>query len=236
MKTRLDKALHDNGFGTRSSIKKMLQKRKLLVNGTRITDGSFKIEETDEISIEDKILELKKYIYIMLNKKKGYVTSTKDPKYKTVMELLPSNWSNKGIFPVGRLDIDTEGLLILTNDGVLAHKVISPKYKIIKQYYVHVKREIDKEEFKKIKDKFNNGILFKNGYKCLPATIEQKNEGYIVGIGEGKYHQVKKMFLNVDNEVTYLKRIAIGGLNLDSSLKLGESRELTKEEIEKIFK
>ena len=236
MKMRLDKVLHDNGFGTRSSIKKMLHKKECYVNGKRIIDGSFKIEDRDEIYIEGEVLDLKKYIYLMLNKAKGFVTSTKDPEYKTVMELLPCKWASRALFPVGRLDMDTEGLLILTNDGFFAHKVISPKYNIVKRYYVNLQREFDDEEFKEVVKSFANGIVFKNGYKCLSAMVERhKNGGYVVGISEGKYHQVKKMFLCVNNEVTYLKRISIGGLTLDEDLEVGKTRELTKEEVEAVF-
>lgn len=236
MKMRLDKVLHDNGFGTRSSIKKMLHKKECLVNGVRIIDGSFKVEDSDEVCIEGEILSLKKYIYIMLNKAKGYVTSTKDPEYKTVMELLPSKWANRDLFPVGRLDIDTEGLLILTNDGIFAHKVISPKYNIVKRYYVRLKRDFTNEEFEEVKKSFASGVVFKNGYKCLPATVVAcEKDGYIVGISEGKYHQVKKMFLCVDNEVIYLKRISIGDLILDENLEVGKTKELTKEEVDSVF-
>ena len=236
MKMRLDKLLHDNGFGTRSSIKKMLHKKECLVNGSRIIEGSFKVEDSDEICIEGEVLDLKKYVYIMLNKASGYVSSTKDPEYKTVMELLPSKWASRSLFPVGRLDIDTEGLLILTNDGVFAHKVISPKYNIVKNYYVKLQREFDDDEFESVKKSFATGVVFKNGYKCLPATVSRYDSaGYVVGISEGKYHQVKKMFLCVNNEVVYLKRISIGGLILDESLKIGEARELTKEEVEAVF-
>ena len=236
MKMRLDKVLHDNGFGTRSSIKKMLHKKECYVNGVRIIDSSFKIEDCDEVCIEGEVINLKKYIYIMLNKASGYVTSTKDPEYKTVMELLPQKWASRNLFPVGRLDIDTEGLLILTNDGIFAHKVISPKYNIVKKYYVRLKREFDEEEFEQVRKNFTSGIVFKNGYKCLPATLERhEKDGYVVGISEGKYHQVKKMFLCVNNEVVYLKRISIGGLILDETLGIGKTRELTKEEVESVF-
>lgn len=236
MKMRLDKVLHDNGFGTRSSIKKMLHKKECYVNGVRIIDGNFKIDDCDEVCIEGEVINLKKYIYIMLNKASGYVTSTKDPEYKTVMELLPQKWASRNLFPVGRLDIDTEGLLILTNDGIFAHKVISPKYNIVKKYYVRLKREFDEEEFEQVRKNFTSGIVFKNGYKCLPATLERhEKDGYVVGISEGKYHQVKKMFLCVNNEVVYLKRISIGGLILDETLGIGKTRELTKEEVESVF-
>lgn len=236
MKMRLDKVLHDNGFGTRSSIKKMLHKKECYVNGVRIIDGNFKIDDCDEVCIEGEVINLKKYIYIMLNKASGYVTSTKDPEYKTVMELLPQKWASRNLFPVGRLDIDTEGLLILTNDGIFAHKVISPKYNIVKKYYVRLKREFDEEEFEQVRKNFTSGIVFKNGYKCLPAKLERhEKDGYVVGISEGKYHQVKKMFLCVNNEVVYLKRISIGGLILDETLGIGKTRELTKEEVESVF-
>lgn len=257
MKIRLDKALHDAGFGTRSSIKKMLHNKVCTVNEVRVFDGSYKIEESDVIAISGKVISLKKHIYLMLNKKAGYITSTKDPKDKTIMELLPDEWKNRGLFPVGRLDIDTEGLIILTNDGIFAHKVISPKYKIVKKYFVLLREEIKKEEFEDIKNLFFEGLLLKNGYKCLSATIEPaiieldskmfkslnlsnigKNtisKGYVVGISEGKYHQVKKMFLSVGNEVIYLKRIAIGNLLLDDNLKTGEIREMDEYEVLNVF-
>lgn len=214
----------------------MLHKKECYVNGVRIIDGSFKIEDSDEVCIEGEVINLKKYIYVMLNKASGYVTSTKDPEYKTVMELLPQKWASRNLFPVGRLDIDTEGLLILTNDGIFAHKVISPKYNIVKKYYVRLKREFDEEEFEQVRKNFTSGIVFKNGYKCLPATLERhEKDGYVVGISEGKYHQVKKMLLCVNNEVVYLKRISIGGLILDETLGIGKTRELTKEEVESVF-
>lgn len=236
MKMRLDKVLHDNGFGTRSSIKKMLHKKECYVNGKRVIDGSLKIEDCDEVCIEGEILDLKKYIYIVLNKASGYITSTKDPEYKTVMELLPPKWANRGLFPVGRLDIDTEGLLILTNDGIFAHKVISPKYNIVKKYYAKLRKEFSDKEFEEVKKNFAKGVVFKNGYKCLPATLEQHEKGgYVIGISEGKYHQVKKMFLCVNNEVVYLRRISIGGLILDETLEVGKTRELTKGEVDSVF-
>ena len=257
MKIRLDKALHDAGFGTRSSIKKMLHNKICTVNGIKVLDSSYKIEEDDIVTISGKVVNLKKHVYIMLNKKSGYITSTKDPKDKTIMELLPLEWKNRGLFPVGRLDIDTEGLLILTNDGIFAHKVISPKYEIVKKYLVVLREEIRSSDFEDVKNLFSKGLVLKNGYKCLPATIEpvmtelvgislanleldiKEKDGlpkwYIVGITEGKYHQVKKMFLSIGNEVLYLKRIAIGGLFLDEGLKTGEIREMNEEEVLSVF-
>ena len=257
MKIRLDKALHDAGYGTRSCIKKMLHNKICTVNEKRVLDGSYKIEENDIVTISGKVVNLKKHVYLMLNKRCGYITSTKDPKDKTIMELLPLEWKNRGLFPVGRLDIDTEGLLILTNDGVFAHKVISPKYKIVKKYFVLLREEIKKADFENVKQLFSEGLILKNGYKCLPATIEPVtmeissivsanielatkgavglSKRYIVGITEGKYHQVKKMFLSIGNEVMYLKRIAIGALFLDGNLKTGGVREMNEDEVLSIF-
>ena len=254
---RLDKALHDAGFGTRSSIKKMLHNKICTVNEIRVFDGSYKIEESDVVTISGKTINLKKHVYLMLNKSRGYITSTKDPKDKTIMELLPIEWKHRGLFPVGRLDIDTEGLLILTNDGIFAHKVISPKYKIVKKYFVLLKEEIKKDHFEDIKRLFSEGLVLKNGYKCQSATIEpaiiepvpivsagnelatmekaELSKGYLVGITEGKYHQVKKMFLSIANEVIYLKGVAIGKLLLDDSLKTGEVREMNEDEVLRVF-
>jgi len=234
MKTRLDKALHDAGFGTRRSIKKMLHKRLCTVNGKIIIDASYKVEDEDEIAISGKKIVLKKYIYIILNKRAGYVSSRREDSKKTIMELLPNMWQNMKIFPVGRLDIDTEGLIILTNDGLYAHKVISPKYNVIKKYYVKLKEKL--KDFDDVKKKFEAGLILKNGYKCLPSSIEKKDDDeLIVGLREGKYHQVKKMFLAIENEVVYLKRISIGSLLLDEYLKTGESKEISPEEAHKVF-
>lgn len=231
---RLDKALHNVGFGSRRSIKKMLHKRLCTVNGKIVIDSSYKVEERDELAIAGNVIVLKKYVYIMLNKKAGYVSSTKEYSKKTIIELLPSTWGLLKIFPVGRLDIDTEGLIILTNNGLYAHKVISPKYNVVKKYYVRLKEKL--KDFDDIKKKFGDGLTLKNGYKCLPSTIEKREEDVaIVGLREGKYHQIKKMFLALGNEVVYLKRISIGSLLLDDRLALGESKEISEEEAEKVF-
>nr|WP_276939592.1 16S rRNA pseudouridine(516) synthase [Helcococcus sueciensis] len=164
----------------------------------------------------------------MLNKPQGVISATKDYS-KTVIDLLEEKYQNKDIFPVGRLDKDTEGFLLLTNDGKLAHELLSPKKKVNKKYFARVEKGLKKEDIQV----FENGVyLDKENYLTKPAKLEilSDNEAYIT-IQEGKYHQVKRMFHAVDNSVIYLKRISMGELSLDENLKLGEYRELTDEEI-----
>lgn len=243
MKNRLDKILADNGWGSRRDIKRILREREFAVNGVTRTDPAFKADvETDVITLRGEIVILRVFSYLMLNKCAGVVTSTSDPVNRTVMDLLDAPWSSMGLFPVGRLDVDTEGLLILTNDGPLTHRITSPKSGCEKTYFARLRDPVDDASLAEYRRRFREGIIFHDGYTCLPAEIERATAGETgscgnesrevrVVIREGKYHQVKKMLKVVGNEVAYLKRIAMGRLSLDPELPAGRYRELTQAEI-----
>lgn len=228
---RIDKILANMGIGTRKEVKKLTRKGAVKVNGEVVLDSDFKIdEENDEITVFDQPLVYRKYVYLMLNKPSGYVSATTDNRYPTVIDLVDDFYSNYDMFPVGRLDVDTEGLLVLTNDGNLAHKVLSPKNKVPKRYYVETQREVTNEDIKLLESPMDLG-----DFVTAPAKVEYTDGGVIISINEGKFHQVKRMFEKTDNLVTYLKRISMGDLLLDESLALGETRELTDIEVEALL-
>ena len=233
---RLDKYLANSGVGTRKEIKEFLKKRKIKVNDKIVINGSIKIKEyEDVIKYEDNIVEYKPFVYIMLNKPSGVISATEDKQHKTVIDILDNNYRTYDIFPVGRLDIDTEGLLLLTNDGQLSHNLLSPNKHVDKKYYVELKTEITAEMIEKLE----NGIKLEENFVTKNAKVEMlKNENNLkkvfITITEGKFHQVKRMFKAVNNEVLYLKRIQMGNLTLDDKLGLGEYRELTEIELEKL--
>lgn len=226
---RIDKYLANMGVGTRKEVKDYISKGFILINGEVVKKATQQINENeDKIEYKNQEIIYKPYIYLMLNKPQGVISATKDYS-KTVIDLLEEKYQNKDIFPVGRLDKDTEGFLLLTNDGKLAHELLSPKKKVNKKYFARVEKGLKKEDIQV----FENGVyLDKENYLTKPAKLEilSYNEAYIT-IQEGKYHQVKRMFHAVDNSVIYLKRISMGELSLDENLKLGEYRELTDEEI-----
>ena len=226
---RIDKYLANMGVGTRKEVKDYISKGFILINGEVVKKATQQINENeDKIEYKNQEIIYKPYIYPMLNKPQGVISATKDYS-KTVIDLLEEKYQNKDIFPVGRLDKDTEGFLLLTNDGKLAHELLSPKKKVNKKYFARVEKGLKKEDIQV----FENGVyLDKENYLTKPAKLEilSDNEAYIT-IQEGKYHQVKRMFHAVDNSVIYLKRISMGELSLDENLKLGEYRELTDEEI-----
>lgn len=244
---RLDRFLANSGVGTRKETKEILKKRKIKVNDSIIIDGSVHIDENkDIIKYEDKVISYKPFVYVMMNKPDGVISATEDREHKTVIELLGNDYRTYSMFPVGRLDIDTEGLLILTNDGMLTHNLLAPNKHVNKKYYVELKNPVSQFDIEKLE----KGIELENGFITKDAKIEvienadipiNKKTGertvskaYIT-ITEGKYHQVKRMFKAVDNKVIYLKRIQMGKLKLDEKLKTGEYRELTENEI-KILK
>lgn len=225
---RLDKVLVAQNVGSRKEVQKYIRQKNVAVNGELVAKPEFKIDEESAIvTVFGEIVELKRHLYIMMNKPQGVVSATVDNKEKTVIDLLPENLRRKGLFPAGRLDKDTEGLLIITDDGDFAHKMLSPKKRIYKRYYAEVDGKLDEA----MKKAFEEGIVFSDGTKCLPAKLEicGENSGF-VEICEGKFHQVKKMFQFFKLKVTYLKRISIGGLVLDSNLPIGKCRELEKTE------
>ncbi|MGL4393154.1 MAG: pseudouridine synthase [Fusobacteriaceae bacterium] len=224
---RLDKFLVECGVGSRTEVRKIIDSRKIFVNNICQKIYDFNIDsEKDSVIFQDEKLVYKKFRYYILNKKAGYITATKDNSDKTVMELLPS-WINlKDLAPVGRLDKDTEGLLLFTNDGQLAHKLLSPKSHVKKTYLVHIKFAIKDSDMEILEAGVDIG-----GYKTLPASCEKiSNKIILLTICEGKFHQVKKMLEAVSNEVTYLKRISFGKILL-GDLPLGEAKEISLEDI-----
>ena len=233
---RLDKVLSDSGIATRSEARKLISSGRVCINGKTITVSDYKVEaDTDEISVDGKIINNKKHRYFMLFKPDGVLSATEDEKQKTVLDLLPSELNKLNLFPVGRLDKDTTGLLILTNDGEFCHSVTSPKRHVDKVYEFMVEGTLTNDDVQE----FTKGIILKDGTECLPAELviddEDKSHGFVT-VFEGKYHQVKRMLASRGTPVTSLKRVSIGGLVLDSSLKPGEFRELKDSEIDLIIK
>jgi 16S rRNA pseudouridine516 synthase len=229
---RLDKYLANMGCGSRSEVKKLLRFGKVTVNDKTIKVDSFQVVESqDKITCEGEWIRYQEFIYLMLNKPAGVVSATDDNRERTVLDLIDTKFHSKGIFPVGRLDKDTEGLLILTNNGELGHKLLSPKKHIQKRYFAKVEGEIKPADFVA----FQAGILLDDGYRTLPAELELLQAGepseVMVIIHEGKFHQIKRMFQALDKKVVYLKRVSMGNLTLDPTLSLGEYRELSEGEI-----
>lgn len=224
---RLDKFLTECGLGSRRDVKKLLDSGKIKVNNITIKNPQTNIKENiDKISYDENILEYKKFRYYIMNKKEGYITATEDPKEKTVMELLPEWVIKKELAPVGRLDKDTEGLLLFTNDGKLAHSLLSPKKHVDKTYYAKLEKTIGEEAIKKLEEGIDIG-----GYITQPAKAKITGEKEIeLTIREGKFHQVKKMLEAVNNKVIYLKRLTFGKLEL-KDMESGEVREVNLDDI-----
>jgi len=231
-KERLDKILSNLGYGSRKEIKMLVKSKAVKVDNEIVKDSSLKVDPNyNKINVNGKEVIYKKYIYLMMNKPSGVISSTDDWKDKTVLELISKEYRAFKPFPVGRLDKDTEGLLILSNDGQLAHRILSPKKHVKKKYYVEVKGKVTEDE----KKEFLNGIIIDDGYKTLPAMLEilfsdEVSKVYLT-ITEGKFHQIKRMFKAIGKSVIYLKRVSMGGLSLDESLLPGEYRELTDKEV-----
>jgi 16S rRNA pseudouridine516 synthase len=229
---RLDKYLSNMGVGTRSEVKKIIQYGKVTVNDLVVKAIDYKVDEvTDCITAYNKVIGYNAYVFIMLNKPAGYITATEDAKDKTVLDLI-NHKRKKDLFPVGRLDKDTEGLLILTNDGQLAHRLLSPKKHVPKTYYAKVEGCVTLNDVKA----FKSGVTLEDGYETMPAVLDiigagETSEIYVT-IHEGKFHQVKRMFEAVGKKVLYLKRVQMGGLKLDPELTIGRYRELTAIELQ----
>ncbi|NYV27450.1 rRNA pseudouridine synthase [Streptobacillus felis] len=226
---RLDKFLANSGIGTRKEVKELIKLRKITVNDIIVKSNDMKIDEIkDVIKYENNIINYTKFRYIMLNKPKGYISATEDLKQKTVLDLI-TDFKTYNLFPVGRLDIDTEGLLLLTNDGNLAHNLLSPKKHVEKKYYVELRDIINSSQIGILE----SGVDIGDDIITKPSKISKiDSDKVFITITEGKFHQIKRMFEAVDNKVMYLKRISMGSLILDENLKLGEYRELTVEELE----
>ena len=239
---RIDKLLSHEGFGSRKDIRKLLHNCEVLLNGKRIYDSSLQMDiQKDVLTIDGETVDFHTNLYIMMNKPQHVVSSTKEGDHQTVFDLLDDNlrtpYLAEKLHLVGRLDMDTEGLLLFTTDGELTHRITSPKTHISKTYYCELEHEETVEHQKVITQQFEQGIAVgpednEEGFTCQPAFLQWKDAfSALLTIYEGKYHQVKRMFAAVGNKITYLKRVSMGELKLDPELEPGEYRLLTEEEI-----
>ena len=234
---RLDKIIANSGTLSRKEVHRLIKSGAVSVNGITTKDRGFCIDpETAEIKINGQAVSLEKYVYIMLNKPEGVVSATKDPTEKTVVDLVPTEFKKKNLFPAGRLDRNTTGFVLITDNGDFAHKILSPKNHIEKTYEARLAERIDEESLKKVAE----GITLGDGTECLPAKVKVLEDGenplIEIIICEGKYHQIKRMFAAVGNAVIELKRVKMGQLPLDENLAPGECKILSKEEVELINK
>ncbi|MFX3673661.1 MAG: pseudouridine synthase [Paenisporosarcina sp.] len=229
---RLDKLLSNMGYGSRKETKLLLKSKSVEVNGTLAKDVSMHVNpDKDEILVLGEKVVYTEFIYLMMNKPPGVISATEDKKDQTVIDLLNPSDQHFQPFPVGRLDKDTEGLLVITNDGHLTHQLLSPKKHVPKVYFAIIEGRVTEEDI----EKFNEGVTLDDGYLTKPGVLKINRSGETseieLMITEGKFHQVKRMFEAVGKKVTYLKRMKMGGLTLDANLKLGEYRPLNEEEL-----
>lgn len=232
---RLDKILSSQNIASRRDAGAMIRRGVVAVNGTVVKRADFKADpEADEVTVDGKVITVKKFVYYMMNKPAGVLSAARDARTPTVVDLLPPEFQRRGLFPAGRLDKDTEGLMIITNDGVFAHRMLAPKSHVFKRYEARLAGPVGEAGRKR----FEAGLEL-NGMTCLPAEMDVLEQGdrplVLVKIREGKFHQVKRMFLALGNEVLHLRRVQIGALRLDGSLAPGQARELTKAELEAVF-
>lgn len=232
MTERLDKLIASQGKLSRSDVKKMVKSGRVTVDGAVVKSADIKVDaDKSVISVDGKALNYKKNIYIMLNKPQGVISASNDKTQKTVVDLVPPELYRDGLFPAGRLDGDTVGFVLITDDGDFAHRILSPKNHIMKTYHATLRSPLAEEDI----SAFKNGIELSDGTLCLEAEVRmlEKTDEPIaeVKICEGKYHQVKRMFAALGNKVLYLKRVRMGGLDLDESLEEGQCREITAEEM-----
>lgn len=230
-KERLDKIISNMGYGTRKEVKLMTKRGEITVNGELIKDSSKHVNPyEDEIMVSGEKVIYKKYIYLMMNKPPGVISATEDKSLETVIDILEYDDKIFKPAPVGRLDKDTEGLLLITNDGELNHKLLAPKNHVPKKYYADIKGKVSEYDIKL----FEEGVILEDGYKTLSSKLKILESDEVskieVTIYEGKYHQVKRMFEAVGKKVLYLKRLEMGPLKLDKDLEPGEYRDLTDEE------
>lgn len=233
---RVDKILSNSGFGTRREIKQLVKSGQVKVDGEVIDDSGMHVDpKKSQIEISGQKLNYRQYIYIMMNKPAGVISATFDDRHETVIDILSEEYKCFDLFPVGRLDIDTEGLLLITNDGQLAHEILSPKKHVPKRYFAFIEGEVTQEDVKR----FEEGVILGDGYKTLPAELyildRDVNSSVDVVIYEGKFHQVKRMFEAVGKKVKFLKRVTMGNLVLDKDLAPGEFRELTQDELSNLI-
>ena len=228
---RIDKFLSNLGVGSRKEVKEYIKKGLVEINGKEVSKPTDKLDpENDKVTFKNQELIYKQYIYIMMNKPQGVISASEGYNHKTVIDILEKKKKKRGLFPAGRLDKDTEGLMLITNDGRLAHDLLAPKKKVVKKYYAKVDNKLEQNDIKI----FQEGIyLEKENYMTKPANLEIISDfECFVYIQEGKYHQVKRMLGSLGKNVIYLKRLEIGPLMLDENLQLGEYRDLYDDEIE----
>ena len=234
-KMRVDKLLSDVGVASRAELKKYCKQGLISVNGKVINNPGVQVDsESDDIRFNGEKIVYREFVYIMLNKPDGYISATFDKYDPIVLDLIDQSYLVFEPFPVGRLDKDTEGLLVLTNDGQLAHRVLSPKKHVPKTYYAKIQGKVTEEDILA----FEKGVILDDGYETMPSQLKILKSDDMseieLTIHEGKFHQVKRMFESVGKKVVYLKRLSMGKLKLDESLGLGEYRELTEEEVKLI--
>lgn len=236
IKMRIDKMLANLGFGSRKEVKKLLKDGSVKINEKVVKDAKEHVNpDIDTVTLNGEVIEYKEFIYLMMNKPPGVISATEDQHDKTVVDLLEIEDAVFSPFPVGRLDKDTEGLLLLTNDGQLSHRLLSPKKHVPKTYFAVIDREVTEEDV----EAFKQGVTLDDGYHTKPGELKILKSGLHsdieLTITEGKFHQVKRMFEAVGKRVVYLKRLSMGPLMLDETLELGEYRELTDEEIQSLM-
>lgn len=229
--------LSNIGHGSRKEVKKLLKDGAVQVNEKVVKDPGYHVDtEKDSITVHGEEAQYREFIYLMMNKPPGVISATEDDRDETVIDLLELDDSIFEPFPVGRLDKDTEGLLLITNDGQLAHRLLSPKKHVPKTYFAVIEGEVTEEDILAFKE----GVVLDDGYETKPAKLNILKSGIRsdieLTITEGKFHQVKRMFQSVGKRVVYLQRLTMGPLSLDESLELGEYRELTEEELEALMK
>ncbi|MBR2869494.1 MAG: 16S rRNA pseudouridine(516) synthase [Clostridia bacterium] len=233
---RLDKLIALNCNVSRKDARKLIKDSAVTVNGRICLRAEELIDiDADDVSVKGYSFTIKEHIYIMLNKPKGVVSATRDPAKKTVIDIIPDSLKRKSLFPCGRLDRDTTGLLIITDDGAYAHRIMSPSHHVYKTYEAILSFPLYDEDIVRLE----SGITLDDGTECLPAKVEPFTDNGLpaarICIREGNYHQVKRMFAAVGNHVEQLRRIQIGSLRLDPKLPEGESREMTEEEMQLVF-
>ncbi len=232
---RIDKLLANIGYGSRKEVKGLLKSGVVKVNEVVTKDAKLQVNpDLDAVTVHGELVEYKEFIYLMMNKPPGVLSATEDNYQETVIDLLELEDSVYEPFPVGRLDKDTEGLLLITNDGKLAHQLLSPKKHVPKTYFAVIEGEVTEHDI----EAFRAGVTLEDGYLTKPGELMIKKSGPTsdieLTITEGKFHQVKRMFEAVDKRVIYLKRLSMGSLQLDEDLDLGEYRELTDEELKNL--
>ncbi len=233
MDMRIDKFICDTINITRTQAKAKISSGNVFCDGVCVRSSSFQVDEkSSKIIVDGKEINYEKFVYIMMNKPAGVLSATKDNKTKTAIDLLKESDRKHDLFVAGRLDKDTTGFLLITNDGDFAHNILSPKKHVLKTYIV----TLEHSDYEGYKDAFKKGIVLEDGYTCKPADFIETSDGKcMLKISEGKFHQIKRMFLSLNNKVVSLSRVAMGNLELDQRLNFGEYKFLTAEELEKIM-